>query len=310
MTKFATAAFRGTYNKEENLKNILRLIDEAADNKADLIIFPESALSGYLMELHRIHTLAEDGIDEYWYQYKNAETVEGPAVGMICEKARERNIYVVCGFTRKDLTFDYKLYDSCLVAGPEGLLGTYDKVHLAIDEIHMFYPGKEFPIFETRFGRIGIMICYDKNFPEPAREMVLQGADILICCTCWGYNDSDFDGADPMQDLNYRNYDLLDRVRAIENQRYWISSNWFGKVHRMNLFGAANIINPEGNTVATTGTKEGIAYYETESVKEDIYRGQYYNFGLSYYKDRRPSAYKHLLQDITVNNGSEEVAYD
>ncbi len=304
MIKLATAAMQCVYNKQANLEKMLRMVDEAAGEGADFIVFPEQALSGYLVELHRIHTKVEDDFDEYWYQYENAECVpEGPSVQTMIKKAQEKNIYISFGMTRKEQGLEQKIYNSVVLVGPDGYVGKYDKVHLPIDEAHMFFRGREFPVFETRLGKIGFNICCDVNYPEAAREVTLQGADILVYAFAWAL---DKDDPDPAKDNEYILYDHFVSTRQLENQCYVITSNQFGKNGTCDFFGHGDIITPDGRHVANTGFAEGIAYYETNSIKDDLYRGIYSYFGLHLLKNREPSAYKNQMNSITTNDEYEQ----
>ncbi len=78
------------------------------------------------------------------------------------------------------------LYNTLVLVGPDGYIGKYRKVHLPLTERIMMYPGDgDYPVFETRFGKVGLMICFDKAYPEVARSLALKGAEILLCPTAW-----------------------------------------------------------------------------------------------------------------------------
>ena len=292
MIKMATTAINCVFDKKKNLEKYFKFIDEASANGANLVVFAEQSLQGYLTSLVKMES------SDFMYQYKNSEIAgEGECFKAIMKKAKEKNIYVIFGYTEKDPEKDWVLYNSMALVGPEGLIGNYRKVHQPFDELHIYTPGTEFKVFETAIGKIGMLICYDKTFPESARTLALKGADIVVMSTAWGYNDFDTKPEDIGGDRAFYVYDLYDRVRAVENNVYFISANQVGITGLGNYFGNSNIVNPRGEIVATTVTKEGIVYYETESIKEDRYEAMHYGFfGLNMLKDRRPIAYSKICE--------------
>ena len=290
--KFATVCMHVTYDKQENLAKYLDFIDEAADNGADLIVFPEQSLQGYLTNVVAMDVSLTDR-NEFDYQYENAEIVpDGPSTLRITEKAQERGIHVVIGMTEKDTETDYKLYNSAVLVGPDGYIGTYRKVHQPMDELHSYYGGDSFPVFQTSLGRIGLLICYDKWFPETTRELVLGGAEILVMPTATAFSDPD--ACDYSTDYAYYTFDLHDKVRALENQTFFIGSNQVGVCGLSTYFGHSNIVSPMGRIVSTTGDKEGIAYYTSENLLEETFKAKRAFAGMNFLKDRRPSTYTRL----------------
>ena len=286
--KLASASMNVVYDKKENLKKYFSLISEAANSGADLLVLPEQSLQGYLPSMTQLD------IAHYQYQYENAETVpDGASVRAIIEKAMEKNMYVVFGMTEKDADTDYKLYNTAVLTGPNGLIGKYRKVHLPLDELHIYYGGDEIKVFETRIGRIGMLICYDKAFPEAAREAALCGAEIIVTPLAWPHLTPAYI-SDPEKDPNLEEHRLYDRVRAMENQVFFISSNQIGACGKSSYLGNSNIVGPNGVILATTGYQEGIAYTAVD-IKQEIYRGKTIGMGGSnLMRERKPAAYKHL----------------
>ena len=288
VTKLATASINVVYDKQANLKKFLSFIDEAADRGAELLVLPEQSLQGYLP------SMTELDLSHYWYQYDNAETVpDGDSVSAIVEKAAKRNIYVVFGMTEKDAETDYKLFNTAVLTGPDGYVGKYRKVHRPLDELHYYYAGSEFPVYPTRIGKIGLMICYDKAFPESARESALGGAEILAAPLAWPLS-AHKNASDPETDPNLDEHRLYDRVRAMENQIIFISSNQFGICGKGSYLGNSNIVGPNGAILATTGYQEGIAYAELD-LKKEIYRGKTIGMmGSNLMRERKPTVYRKL----------------
>lgn len=156
---------------ERNVETSLKLIGEAADSGSRLIVLPELCNSGYVLESREeAYALAED-------------VATGGSIARWAALAAERGIYIVAGFLERE---GVKLYNSAIVIGPDGVIGTYRKNHLWADEALYFERGDlGFPVFHTPFGRVGVLICYDGWFPEAWRILALQGADIVCVPTNW-----------------------------------------------------------------------------------------------------------------------------
>lgn len=154
-----------------NRRRSIELIDEAAAAGADLIVLPELCNSGYVF-----------ASDEEAREL--AEPVPGgETCGLWAEAARRHDAHIVAGINERA---DDGLFNSAVVIGPGGHVGTYRKVHLWNQENRFFRPGdRGFPVFDTPLGRIGVLICYDGWFPESYRECALDRADIICVPTNW-----------------------------------------------------------------------------------------------------------------------------
>lgn len=157
--------------KDRNVDKTCRLIGEAAQAGASLIVLPELCSTGYVF-----NTREE--------AFRLAEPIpEGATVKTWVKKAKENKIHIVAGIAEQS---GPKLFNSAVLIGPEGVLGTYRKLHLWCEEKLFFAPGDlGLPVFDLPFGRLGILICYDLWFPENARILTLQGADIICSPTNW-----------------------------------------------------------------------------------------------------------------------------
>jgi predicted amidohydrolase len=135
-----------------------------------------------------------------------AEPIPGPSTEYFGTLARKHNLYIVAGLLERDRQL---VYNVATLLGPDGqLVGKYRKVCLPRGEIDAgISPGSDYPVFDTRFGKLGIMICYDGFFPEVARELSNRGAEV-IAWPVWGCNP------------------LLARARACENHVYLVSSTY------------------------------------------------------------------------------------
>ena len=149
----------------------LRMIEEAADQGARLIVLPELCNSGYVFESRE-------------EAFELAEPVpDGPTARAWAEIAARRHLHIVAGISKRT---DDALYNSSVVIGPDGFIGRFRKVHLWNEENLYFEPGDVgYPVFKTPLGRIGTFICYDCWFPESFRLCALQGADIVCVPTNW-----------------------------------------------------------------------------------------------------------------------------
>ena len=167
-------------NASATIEKMAAHIDEAAAQGVDLIVFPEGALLG----CHSCSACRELGAPCEACR-SSAETVPGPSSDALAKLARDRNLYVVFGLPERDARDPLRLYNAAAVVGPDGLLGTYRKVHLGeppwVTEGITFTPGTTLPLFPTRFGPIGIQICYDFWFnPELSRILALKGARLIV----------------------------------------------------------------------------------------------------------------------------------
>ena len=160
-------------NKQANLEKTLRMIHEAADNGAQIIVLPELCNTGYMFNSRaEAFSLAE-------------EIPSGTTVQAWIKVAQERNLYIAAGITELD---GNDLYNSAAFVGPAGYIGTHRKVCLWDEEKMFFEPGNlGNQVFHTPLGRISIMICYDMWYPEEWRNCALGGADLVLVPTAWIY---------------------------------------------------------------------------------------------------------------------------
>ena len=189
--RLATIHFRPNGGSPRaNREQFAPLIAEAARRGADLVVLPET--------LTYYHTGKP--------YTKVAEPVPGPSTEYFGELARQHDLYIVAGLLERA---GHLVYNDAVLLGPDGqLVGKYHKVTLPTSEVEGgVAPGHEYPVFDTRFGKLGMMICYDGFFPEVARELTNRGAEV-IAWPVWGCNP------------------LLARARAAENHVYLVSSTY------------------------------------------------------------------------------------
>jgi predicted amidohydrolase len=179
-----------------------------------------------------------------------------------------------------------KRYNSAVCVSGDGVLGRHRKVHQPLREDASYAAGDRFAAFDTPAGRLGMMICYDKAFPESARTLALDGAEVVVCMSAWPAARTN-PSPDLAQDRWTRRFDLFDRARALENQVVWVSANQSGTFGSMRFVASAKIIDPGGDVLATTGTAAGMAVAELDvPAALDAARRS-----MGHLRDRRPDAY-------------------
>ena len=158
-------------DKEANLAGMIDSVEQAVARQARLVVFPECALTGYCFE-----SLQE--------ALPYAESIPGPSTQLLAGLCHRTRAYLVLGMLEKD---GDRCFNAAVLIGPEGVVGKYRKVHLPCLGVDRFVdPGDlGFGVYRTPLGRIGLNICYDGSFPESARIMALQGADIILLPTNW-----------------------------------------------------------------------------------------------------------------------------
>lgn len=163
----------------ENLDLTVRWTERAFNAGADIVVLPEMIIHGYAFDWR---ALAE-----------TAEPMDGPTVKQWTALAAEANGYVVGGFCERD---GESLYNTAVAVSPDGTILHYRKTHLFANEKIAFHDGDlGFPVAHTRFGTIGLCVCYDLRFLEVVRLMALKGADLICVPTAWlpGYDKERWD---------------------------------------------------------------------------------------------------------------------
>jgi predicted amidohydrolase len=146
-----------------NIRCFIEAAEKAVSGKVDVILFPE----------------ATSAVDTGLSYAEVAELVPGPITALYGELARRKNAYIIAGIDERD---GRAVYNTAVLIDRQGkVAGKYRKVYIPREEIEVgITPGNEYPVFSTDFGRIGIMICWDSEYPEPARALALGGAEIIF----------------------------------------------------------------------------------------------------------------------------------
>lgn len=291
----ATVALQGTSDVALSVKQHLDHMEQAAGQGADLVVFPEISVQGYPSE-----GLCSVDPECVVASYRTAEPVpEGPSTRAILDRARELGVHVIFGLTELGDSVG-AVYNTAVLGGPNGYLGKYRKVHVAITEQMTWRHGNDWPVFDTPLGKIGMLICYDKMWPESCRELTLRGAEILVMPTAWPMLPSAEDVAD---DTFAELYQLYDRARAAENSRWFVSANFAGTLRGAEFLGLSQIVDPTGRVVATTGQRQPGMALATIDVKDGIATANATLFGARLIRDRRPDTYQ-------ASNGTMPVSID
>lgn len=218
------------FDKAYNIAKIEELIEKAGDD-CDLIVFPEAALTGYCF------SDAEE-------TRRGAIERDGPEIQRLQELAAQRNLSIVVGAVERA---GDKLYNTVFFLEPDGTLYSYYKSHLPYLGVDRFVEEGETPcaVFETRFGKIGMIVCYELRFPEAARIAALRGVRLLIQPT-------------NLPEGGESHPDFLSRARACENRIYFVSSNRCGTERGFTFIGRSQIVDYNGNVLQETGEQEAL----------------------------------------------------
>jgi predicted amidohydrolase len=256
----------------QNLDKLTQNIRNAAANGADLIVFPECALCGY------VFSSREEAIPYM-------ETIPGSSTDEISAVCRESGVHVVFGLLEKE---GPHCFNAAVLIGPEGLIGKYRKSHLPFLGIDRFLDsGNEpFPVFETAVGKVGMLICYDCTFPESARVLALAGADIVALPTNW-----------PEGRGKIPEYVVV--TRAFENGVHIVAADRVGVERGVKFIGTSKIVNARGDTLAEAGNENEETIYGEICLSEArekhmvIKPGE---FEADFIRDRKPWLYNKIAE--------------
>jgi predicted amidohydrolase len=209
---------------EENLIKMSEMISRiASQQRIDLIVFPELITSGYELGVRFTEV---------------AQRVPGPTVNLMAQRANEYGVYIAFGMVTKERV-ESVLYNSAVLVGPDGdLIDVYNKIHLKGEERMAFREGHKLPVAETEVGNIGMMIGYDLAFPEVARSLALEGAELLLVMANWEAPHID----------EWKTYI---RARAYENAVYVAGANRIGEDVTISFGGESMVVGPRGQIYAS-----------------------------------------------------------
>ena len=256
---------------ERNLAKVLEHLQRATSEGANLVVFPECALSGYCF------TSREEALPA-------AEPIPGPSTEELAAATKRLGVSIVVGMMER--TGDH-LFNVAAVITPDGIQGTYRKIHLPYLGIDRFdgLGDIPFPVFQAGQAKIGVNICYDCSFPESCRVPKLKGAQILAIPTNWPV------GSDT--------WAHIPKVRAIENHMYVVAADRVGEERGFRFAGHSQIIDVTGAVLVEAGdTEETILYADVEPACADENRvvriaGEWEYDRIA---DRRPEMYEPITR--------------
>jgi predicted amidohydrolase len=252
VTRLAAAAAHFGRDLDHCLGRIAQLVGRAREAGADLLVLPDAALGGYLADLRHPDPDA----------LPPALKPDDPLLAQVAALAREM---VVCvGYCEAD--GDRRFNAAACVTG-DGVLGRHRKVHLPAGERAAYAPGDGFAAFDTPAGRLGMLIDYDKTFPESARTLARDGAEIVACLSAWPASVTNR-APKLVQDRQSRLFDLYDCARAAENQIVVVSANQTGAAGGLRFLGQAKVVGPGGSILARTWAKAGLAVADLDVAAE------------------------------------------
>ena len=277
-------------NKERNVQHHLRLVDQAARKEPDIILMVEVFATKYFCSV----------IDVSYFDL--AETIPGPTTDRFGKKAREYGIHIICPIFEKGRVKG-EFFDSAAILGPDGaivpgalpggrIVQCYSKTHIpqspvmGSNEKVYFRPGPGFATFDLAKVKTGVLICYDRSFPEAWRVLMLQGAElILIPNTSWGPREEQF-----VTEL---------KALASLNLVYVASANRAGKEvvagNEKTFFGNSCIIDPYGNVVVQAPARKGPVIIDGEI---DLSMVTKRRREMPFLRDRRPDVYSSLVDPL------------
>ena len=281
--KVAALQFSCSKDVQENINKAEKMVREAADNGANIILLPELFERQYFCQ--------EKRYDYYDYALP---LEKNPAVNRFKEVAKELGVVIPVSFYERDID---RLFNTVAMIDADGrVLGIYRKTHIPDDHFYQekfyFTPGDTgFKVFDTRFGCIGVGICWDQWFPETARCMAVQGAEMLLYPTAIG--------SEPILDVDSSgHWRRVMQGHAAANLMPVVAANRIGvetvepckenagQSSSLDFYGCSFIADATGDIIASAKQEETILYgeFDLDALKEERL-----SWGL--FRDRRPETY-------------------
>lgn len=281
--KVAALQFSCSKDVQENINKAEKMVKEAADNGANIILLPELFERQYFCQEKR-------------YDYYNyaLPLEKNPAMNRFKEVAKELGVVIPVSFYERDID---RLFNTVAMIDADGsVLGIYRKTHIPDDHFYQekfyFTPGDSgFKVFDTRFGCIGVGICWDQWFPETVRCMAVQGAEMLLYPTAIG--------SEPILDVDSNSHwRRVMQGHAAANLMPVVAANRIGvetvepckenagQSSSLDFYGCSFIADATGDIIASAKQEETILYgeFDLDALKEDRL-----SWGL--FRDRRPETY-------------------
>jgi len=255
-------------------ENLDKIEDALMSNHFDLVVLPELCTSGYQF-------VSQQEVKEL------AETVpDGPGTQRLLQIARRKNAYIAAGLAEEA---EGKYYNSALLAGPNGLVTKYRKLHLFHEETIWFTQGNELPeIVDINGAKVGMIICFDWIFPELIRSLALSGADLVL----------------HPSNLVMPYCQSAMRTRSIENTIFTITANRTGteergEKNRLTFTGKSQVTGVRGSVLAEASEADEV--FHVVNIDPEEARNKSFTEYNSLFENRRPEVYSDVLTNEKVS---------
>jgi len=273
-----------TTNIEENLAKAIQKTRQAAAKGAQIVCLQELFKSLYFCDI-------EDHAN-----FNLGEAVPGPTTHTLAALAKELGVVIIASLFEKRAPGLY--HNTTAVLDADGqYLGKYRKMHIPDDpgyyEKFYFTPGDlGYKVFDTKFGKLGILICWDQWYPEAARITSLMGAEILFYPTAIGWDTNEKDPATNTE--QYNAWQIIQRSHAVANGVYVVSVNRVGREADQQFWGGSFVANPFGSLLYKAPHDQEI----TEVLELDLDKTEHYRTTWPYLRDRRIDSYDPILKRL------------
>ncbi len=254
----------------------VHLLREAAARGATLAVLPELCTISYDFRIR-------EDVEPH------AEPLDGSSVTAWTEVARHTGLHVVAGFPERA---DGRVFNTAVLLGPSGVMGTYRKAHLYHFERDIFTPGEGgFQVWDTPLGRLGILICYDLRFAEAVRILLLRGAQVLCVPTTW----TDRGKPEPWDARGWCGADYLAAGHAYGNRMWVACANRAGADGAVRTLGCSGVFAPSGQAAAGPASPAGeeVLVADLDVARVDASRA---TPEMDLVRDRRPDLYGDLAK--------------
>ena len=272
-------------DRDANLEKATALVNLAADQGAQVVCLPELFLSPYFCQTQDVR------------HFDLTEPIPGPTTTALSALAKRRAVVLVVPIFERRSAGVY--HNSAAVLDADGAyLGKYRKMHIpedpSFEEKFYFTPGDlGFKCFDTRYGRIGVLICWDQWFPEAARLTAMMGADILFYPTAIGWLDGERETEGPLQ---LGAWQTVQRGHAVANGVHVAAVNRVGREGVLDFWGHSFLAGPLGQTIVEAGVDETVLVADVDLRQTEAVR-QIWPF----YRDRRIDAYGDITKRLLVD---------
>ncbi len=280
MTKIGILQLTVPAEANENRNSFTAAIKDCAKKGANIIFLPELFTSEYFC----------------WTENKEAftlaESIPGPSTDYYSELAKELGVVLFLPLFEKRAEGIY--YNTCTAIDADGsYLGKYRKKHIPDDpgfyEKYYFTPGEDdYKVFDTKFGKVGVLICWDQWYPEAARITALKGAEIIYYPTAIGWDPEEKEFHQEQFDA----WQTIQRSHAIANGVHVVSVNRVGSENGTQFWGGSFVCNPMGNIIHECPADRE----EIPCVEVDLSKSTYYRQTWPFLRDRRIDTYSPILK--------------